>query len=578
MKYFITIVAIFIVGFFTLLPSTDTHAANGSDFNPGYIIDDYVFYNAGTMDAGQIQNFLNSKNPSCDYWGTQPASDWGYPNITHAQLAEYKRNGTNGFSQDSGFHAPPYRCLTMYSQSTPQMEAASGYCNAISAGDRTAAQIINDVAKACGINPQVLIILLQKEQGLVTDNWPLNRQLKHATGFACPDTAPCNPAYEGFFYQVYNAARQFKVYKAFPNSYNYRAGRTNNIYWHPDAPRCGSSSVYIQNQATAALYIYTPYRPNQAALNNLYGTGDSCSSYGNRNFWRTFSDWFGSTTIAGGYEISNKYNQMGAENSWLGRPIGSVRPAGNGGAYQQFENGKIYWRSYIGAWPVRAGDIDSLYAANRYESGYLGYPRSAEITIPGRGVYQQFEGGQVYWSTPTNANAVRHGSMFNRFAQLHYEGGYLGFPTAAEIKVKNGVYQQFEGGRLYWRTGSTVAFDIKTDLVTAHTAAGGENGYLGLPLQSMICGIKDNGCWIQMEGGKIYWSSTAGAFDVHKGDVDNKYASLKWESGALGYPTSREVSTNTTCGQHLDVKQDFQGGTIFWSACSSPSVRVELKP
>ncbi len=53
--------------------------------------------------------------------------------------------------------------------------------------------------------------------------------------------------------------------------------------------------MYIENQATAGLYIYTPYVPNQAALNNLYGTGDGCSAYGNRNFWRTFTDWFGST-------------------------------------------------------------------------------------------------------------------------------------------------------------------------------------------------------------------------------------------------------------------------------------------
>lgn len=277
--------------------SQPTHAANAADFDPGYIIDDYVFYNSGAMDSNQIQNFLTSKNPNCDYWGTQSASDWGYPNLTHAQFTEKLRSGEIRISGVDGskFHAPPYRCLTMYTQNTPQMEGASGYCGPMSAGSRTAAQIINDVAKACGINPQVLIVLLEKEQSLVTDKWPLNRQLQNATGFACPDTAPCDPAYEGLFYQIYYAARQFKVYQAHPNSYNYRAGRTNNIYWNPDLSRCGSSQVYIQNQATAGLYVYTPYRPNQAALNNLYGTGDSCSSYGNRNFWRMFTDWFGST-------------------------------------------------------------------------------------------------------------------------------------------------------------------------------------------------------------------------------------------------------------------------------------------
>ena len=290
-------------------------AANAKDFNPGRIIDDAVFYNGGAMNASQVQAFLNSKNPNCDTNGTQPATDWGRSDISHATLASYIRNGTNGYTKNTAFHAPPYTCLKDYKQNTPQMEAASGLCAALPARtNRTSAQIIDDVAKACGINPQVLIILLQKEQSLVTDNWPLSRQYKNATGFACPDTAPCNPAYDGFFYQVYHAARQFKVYRAYPNTYNYIAGRTNRIYWHPDLSRCGSSQVYIQNQATAALYIYTPYRPNQAALNNLYGTGNSCSSYGNRNFWRMFVDWFGSTQELYRYNSETLVGQGGVIN------------------------------------------------------------------------------------------------------------------------------------------------------------------------------------------------------------------------------------------------------------------------
>jgi len=68
----------------------------------------------------------------------------------------------------------------------------------------------------------------------------------------------------------------------------------NSIKWSPN-DSCGSSTVYIQNLATAALYDYTPYRPNQASLSAGYGTGDSCSSYGNRNFYLYFTDWFGST-------------------------------------------------------------------------------------------------------------------------------------------------------------------------------------------------------------------------------------------------------------------------------------------
>jgi hypothetical protein len=288
-----------------LFDSRSVGAADSSDFKAGRIIDDAVFYNEQAMNSSEIQAFLNSKVPTCDTNGTASAADWGYPDITHAQLAERIRNGTHGFTKNTSFHAPPYTCLKNFKQNTPQLEAEVGLCGALTARtDRSAAQIINDVSKACGINPRVLLVLLHKEQSLVTDTWPLNRQYTKATGFGCPDSTlgedvdtnqnGCYDYAEGFFKQVYYAARQFKVYRKNADSYNYIAGRTNRIYWHPSTS-CGTSDVFIENQATAALYIYTPYRPNKAALDNLYGTGNSCSSYGNRNFWRLFTDWFGST-------------------------------------------------------------------------------------------------------------------------------------------------------------------------------------------------------------------------------------------------------------------------------------------
>ena len=58
---------------------------------------------------------------------------------------------------------------------------------------------------------------------------------------------------------------------------------------------CGGASVTIANQATAALYNYTPYQPNAASLAAYPGEGDSCSSYGNRNFFYMFNKEFGST-------------------------------------------------------------------------------------------------------------------------------------------------------------------------------------------------------------------------------------------------------------------------------------------
>lgn len=70
------------------------------------------------------------------------------------------------------------------------------------------------------------------------------------------------------------------------------AGALNYVRYNPNAG-CGGSDVYIENKATALLYIYTPYQPNEAALKAGAGEGDACSTYGNRNFAIIYNSMFG---------------------------------------------------------------------------------------------------------------------------------------------------------------------------------------------------------------------------------------------------------------------------------------------
>lgn len=255
-----------------------TAALSGSEFQAGRIIDDAKFFNASPMSINDIQAFLNAKVPVCDTWGMQMHSS----GMTRAEYSASRGVST------------PFICLKEYRDTVTAKSAEAGLCNGLPAGSGTAAEIIFWVSQSCGINPQVMLVLLQKEQSLVTDDWPWPIQYRSATGYGCPDTAPCDSLYYGFFNQVWSAARQFKRYGRDSHLFNYRAGVNNFIQYNPNAA-CGGSTVFIQNQATAGLYNYTPYQPNAAALNNLYGTGDGCSAYGNRNFWRIFNDWFGST-------------------------------------------------------------------------------------------------------------------------------------------------------------------------------------------------------------------------------------------------------------------------------------------
>ncbi len=233
------------------------NAADASKFDPGYIVSDENFYDGSAMDAAAVQSFLDSKN----------------------------RCGTAS------------NCLAPYRQTTPSM-AKDTYCAAMDGrSEESAASIIARVGLACNMSQQAILVLLEKEQTLVTGRSPSDWNWRAATGFSCPDTRPCDPAFSGFFYQVYYAARSFQAYKYNRAAFSwYKVNAWNNILWSEKAG-CGTSKVFIRNLATLGLYFYTPYRPNAAALENLYGTGDTCSSYGNRNFWRIWTDWFGDPTI-----------------------------------------------------------------------------------------------------------------------------------------------------------------------------------------------------------------------------------------------------------------------------------------
>jgi hypothetical protein len=256
--------------------SSKTQAAPTSSFKPGRIIDNGIFFNSNSLSTGEIQAFLNSKVPVCDTNGAQP-----YAGTTRAAYGTSKG------------YPPPYICLKGYSQAIPNVGADAFCAGGLTAATLSAAQIIAAVSNACSINPQVLIVLLQKEQGLVTDDWPWSIQYRSATGYGCPDTAACDADYYGFFNQVYNAAHQFQRYVKQSQLFNYRANGTFYIPYNPSSS-CGGSNVYIENSATAALYNYTPYQPNAGALASGYGTAPPCGAYGNRNFWLYFNDWFGS--------------------------------------------------------------------------------------------------------------------------------------------------------------------------------------------------------------------------------------------------------------------------------------------
>lgn len=284
----------------------ETEAIEPADFNAGYLIDDSVFYNPNTMTVEEIQSFLDEKSPACDMWGTGLISGRTYPDGTWVPSgttrAEYAKTMRETYG-NTKYHDPPYVCIDKFYENPETHETLYETQGVATAGMKSAAQIIYDVAQEYNVNPQVLLVLIKKESLVWGDNWPLKYEYNTVTGYGCPDGSPCNEAYYGFYNQVQKAAWQFNYYREHPNAYRYKPGQNNNIQYHPNTS-CGTKEVYLENIATTSLYIYTPYTPNDAALLAYPGTGDDCSSYGNRNFYMFFREWFGDSSVPPSWQRS----------------------------------------------------------------------------------------------------------------------------------------------------------------------------------------------------------------------------------------------------------------------------------
>ncbi len=149
-------------------------------------------------------------------------------------------------------------------------------------------------------------------------------------------------------------------------------------------------------------------------------------------------------------KIDEKYRALGGCGSFLGVPITEERITPDGvGRYSVFERGSIYWTPSTGAFEVH-GMIRDKWAELGWEPGVLGYPITDETPTPdGIGRYNVFQGGSIYWTPDTGAHEVR-GRIRDKWAELGWEAGALGYPISGEYAVTAGRKSDFQHGSITW--------------------------------------------------------------------------------------------------------------------------------
>jgi archaellum component FlaG (FlaF/FlaG flagellin family) len=247
--------------------------AASAAYDGGRLIDDVLFLNSSAMSAQDIQNFLAAKGS-------------GFASLSYPFDCE-----------STGMSAPYYRTA-----GAPCGQTVS------------ASTIIYYASQVYGINPQVVLATLQKEQGSITDPTLSSWQINQAMGYACPTTGSCDSS-SSFLYQIDNGVWLLRFHRERANgnmnywfqSSSWVCGTEKNFYkpnLYPgqnvnfyDEDGVYYRTHWIANAATSSMYCYTPHAYNNPQ--GLYGkpvfgwTGRYYS--GSYNFVYWYEGWFGPT-------------------------------------------------------------------------------------------------------------------------------------------------------------------------------------------------------------------------------------------------------------------------------------------
>lgn len=189
-----------------LMWSSAGGAAPSGGFSPETVMSEAQFRDSGAMSAEQIQAFLDE----------QPGS-----------LGAYKGRDHNGVT-------------------------------------KTAAQMIAEAAQAQGINPKVILCVLQKEQSLLQRANPTQRAMDWAMGCGKTDSRTISK-FKGFGMQIWGGAE---------------ALARNAKPWHAGiSMKIDGSTISPTNSATYSLYKYTPH------------------FRGTMSFWMLYWRYFGDPTV-----------------------------------------------------------------------------------------------------------------------------------------------------------------------------------------------------------------------------------------------------------------------------------------
>ena len=155
------------------------------------------------------------------------------------------------------------------------LKSNGSFLSGYSENGKSAAEIIYNAAQKYKISPKVLLVTMQKEEGLITMESYSEYAVKFAMGYHSPSS---------FSEQIDGGSKLLSDgFNFLAEKYGWKVGKPHKS---EDDPKYVDNTVVPENKATAALYLYTPY---------IGGYYTDSGSYigGNFIFVKIYNRWFG---------------------------------------------------------------------------------------------------------------------------------------------------------------------------------------------------------------------------------------------------------------------------------------------
>jgi hypothetical protein len=204
---------------------------------------------------------------------------------------------------------------------------------------------------------------------------------------------------------------------------------------------------------------------------------------------------------------------------------------------------------------IARSSIDDKHAQLGGDGGLLGVATEEMKGCPDAvGFFRRYRNGMIYFNPATNAHEI-HGAILDKWSALGFERSFLGYPVTDETATADAVgrFNVFQGGRIYW-TPSSRAHEVHGAILGRWAALGFEQSYLGYPVSDEENLRFGSGRSNSFQNGQIAWSPASGAAVSSSSFRINNTGGVKPQGvGGDGVP---EVRRRVVLSAHIDLTDD----------------------